>query len=296
MINTQIMLIKRAIWYIVGLLLFYAPFALYQKALFGLVNYNKPADIHSLCLRMPLLNLLLGKWSLIVPVVMITLFLFFMFAIIFGPFFCGRLCFAGALPEYLSRLIPDRFKIDWVTGINPIPVRYGFLAGYLITPFLAGSIACAFCNLSFMQRLIDGGFWGEFGVLSSTNIITFFLWIILFGIFTKGGRGFCNFICPIGAVQSLVYSISSRLHFTYKLRFAKDKCISCGACVKACSMGSLQKEPDNSITYQIHNCITCLQCQAACPKNALTYGTGKSGWKDGITLVNNEPSIQESIR
>ena len=53
MINTQIMLIKRAIWYIVGLLLFYAPFALYQKALFGLVNYNKPADIHSLCLRMP---------------------------------------------------------------------------------------------------------------------------------------------------------------------------------------------------------------------------------------------------
>lgn len=48
-------------------------------------------------------------------------------------------------------------------------------------------------------------------------ILTLFLWAGLFGIFTKGGRGFCNFLCPVGAVQNLLYSFSSRLPFVYRL-------------------------------------------------------------------------------
>lgn len=41
-------------------------------------------------------------------------------------------------------------------------------------------------------------------------ILTLFLWAGLFGIFTKGNGGFCNFLCPVGAVQNLLYSFQQQ--------------------------------------------------------------------------------------
>ncbi|HEX9059626.1 MAG TPA: 4Fe-4S binding protein [Clostridia bacterium] len=286
------MLIKRAIWYIVGLILFFAPFAVYQKSISKLIGAKYSSDIHSGCLRVPILNLFTGKGIAILSVASISLLLLFVSTFFLGAFFCGHLCIAGALPEYLSRIVPDKFKINWYKYINPVPIRYGFLAGFLITPFLAGSIVCSFCNLSFLQRLMNGGFWGDFGVLGSTTIITFFLWIILFGIFTKGGRGYCNFLCPVGAVQGLIQSIGSRFNFTYKIRIDKEKCVSCSACVKTCPMGSLQKETEE-IKFQIHNCITCRQCEASCPKGAISYGTGKCGWNENAAI---KSDIQNPVK
>lgn len=289
-------LIKRGVWYLFGIILFYAPFALYEKVLGKLIhNEGSSSDIHSICLRIPLLNLFTGKGIEFMSVVFISVVLFFVLTFLFGAFYCGRLCAAGAFPEYLSRLVPERFKINWYKIINPIPIRYGFLAGYLITPFLAGSIACAFCNLSFLQRLMNGGFWGNFGLLSSTTIITGFLWLFVFGIFTKGGRGYCNFMCPVGAVQGIVQSISSRFGFTFKLRLSKEKCVSCAACVKTCPMGSLKKK-DGKISYEILNCITCRQCEATCPKNAISYGTGKPGWEKESPNESNMPiPVREAV-
>ncbi|MDF2505005.1 4Fe-4S binding protein [Clostridium sp.] len=276
--NSNAFLIKRAVWYLFGIILFYAPFALYEKVLSRVINNKSSLDVHSSCLRIPLLYLFTGKGIEFISVTFISLVLFFTLTFFFGAFYCGRLCAAGAFPEYLSRLVPEKLKINWYKITNPIPIRYGFLAGYLLTPFLAGSIACAFCNLSFLQRLINGGFWGNVGFLGSTTIITGFLWLFVFGVFTKGGRGYCNFMCPVGAIQGLVQSISSRFGFTFKLRFSKEKCVSCSTCVKTCPMGSLQKK-DGKISYQILNCITCRQCEATCPKKAISYGLGKSGWE-----------------
>ncbi len=43
-------------------------------------------------------------------------------------------------------------------------------------------------------------------------------------------------------------------------------------------MGALKKTEDNKIQYNIHHCITCRQCTAACPTNAICYGSGEHGW------------------
>lgn len=270
------LLLKRAPGYGMGILLFFAPFAYYQKALSALIG-GSAGDIHSFCLRIPLLNLLTGKGLQIVSVASVTLLLLVGSAFLLGPFFCGRLCAGGAIPEYLSRLVPERLKINWQSAINPAPVRYGFLAGYLISPFLAGSIACALCNYSFTERLITGSIQGNIGVLGSTAIVTGFLWLGLFGIMAKGGRGFCSFLCPVGAVQSAVHSVGARLGFTCKLRYAADRCVNCGQCVKNCPTGALHRDGQN-LQYQIHHCITCRQCASLCPQQAVTYGTGTAGW------------------
>jgi polyferredoxin len=277
--RSQAFFLQRGAWYLAGLVLFFAPFGLFPRLLNLLFPIHRNFDIHASCLRMPVGGLLNGQVALhgIVSVSFISFALLVVSAFLFGPFFCGRLCAAGAFPEYLGRLLPGKWKIDWYKLANPTPVRYGFFAGFLITPFLAGSLTCSFCSFSFMQRLLSGGFWGNFGVLGSTTIITAFLWLILFGVAARGGRGFCAFLCPIGALQSLLHSVGARLGFTYKLRYAKDKCVGCHACVKECPMGALG-QAEGGVTYKVLDCLTCRQCTAACPTGALTYGRGSSGW------------------
>lgn len=268
---------KRPAGYILGVLLFFAPFAYYQKGLNFLLNTNVAAEIHTFCLRIPLQELLTGSAPKILSVAGISLILLIGSSFLIGPFFCRHLCASGALPEYLSKLVPDRFKVNWQKAVPPVPIRYGFLIGYLMTPFVAGTIACSICNYSFLQWLIISSVQQNVGVLASTAIITSFLWLILFGIFAKGGRGYCSYLCPVGAVQSAIHSVGARLGFTYKLRYVQKSCVNCGKCVRICPMGALSQE-STGIQYTIHNCLTCRQCEGICPRKAIVFGQGEPGW------------------
>ena len=287
--------VKRFLGYLLGVFLFYAPFAYYQKTLAYWIGAPPATNIHSFCLRIPLLNLLTGKGLAILSVAFISVLLLIGTAFFLGPFFCGRLCASGALPEYLSKIVPDRFKINWQESVNPVPIRYGFLAGFLITPLFGGSIACALCNYSFMERLVVGSIQGNIGFLGSTAIITGFLWLGMFGVIAKGGRGFCSHLCPVGAIQSAVHSLGARFGFTYKLRYARENCAGCGQCVKRCPMGAIEYA-DGGLTYQIHNCITCRQCAAGCKKKALSYGTGDPGWQNARSESYGKDAAVEAIK
>ena len=149
----------------------------------GKTNY---ADIHDFCLRIPLEHIWRGRIFEQFTIETITMFLFISSAFFLGPFFCGRLCIAGALGEYLSQLIPHKIQINWTRYIDPAPVRYGILIGFLLSPLIGGYLACAFCN----YRLIEAGifyiFIGERTVLSSSVLFTAILWLGLFGLFTRG--------------------------------------------------------------------------------------------------------------
>lgn len=279
-------LIQRAVWYVVGLALFYAPFALFQRFLISVFKFSGKPDIHGACFRMAIQGLFTGKGLQILTTTGIIILLLLVSAFLIGPIFCGRFCVAGAVTEYLSRVVPERFKINLQKNINPAPVRYGVLAGFLITPSLGLSVVCAYCNYSVFQKLISG----DLGILGSTTILTLFIWIVVLGLFTKGGRGYCSYLCPIGAIQSLLHSIGARLGFTYKLKYSKDKCVSCNLCVKDCPMGALQNSEDG-LKYNIHNCITCHQCQQICPKTAINFGRGKSCWNENFEEKLQKPEV-----
>ena len=53
------------------------------------------------------------------------------------------------------------------------------------------------------------------------------------------------------------------------MKVDQDKCVSCGACAKACKMDvDVTKSPNHS------ECIRCGMCMKACPKNAISYQYG----------------------
>lgn len=55
--------------------------------------------------------------------------------------------------------------------------------------------------------------------------------------------------------------------------FAKVNCLHCRhpACVSACIVGALQKQPDGPVTYDAWKCIGCRYCMVACPFQIPAY-------------------------
>jgi ferredoxin len=91
-------------------------------------------------------------------------------------------------------------------------------------------------------------------------------------------RPFCKYICPLGAIYGVFNPIS-----TYRLVVDKEKCVSCGACQKACGMDIKTNETPNS-----PDCIRCLKCVSACPTGALDSSWNIARKKFEARLVPNE--------
>lgn len=235
-------------FFFVGLVLFYAPFALVARLGGLLFPGTMPAtwvsDVHVSCMRMPV-GWLTQPWLwgalntnplYYVPIVVLPLA-----AVAAGPLFCGWLCPAGAFPEFLSRLVPDRFKWDPKKTVEITAVRYGFFAGFLIVPFVAASICCSFCNFTWMQNIVSGmtGNVLPWLYVSTTGVVTLILWIFLLGIFTKGGRGWCLFLCPAGSLMSLVSGATSKVRWLPRVRHEASTCTGCSNCAEICPVRAI---------------------------------------------------------
>jgi len=300
--------VKRLSGYAVGILLFYAPFALLVQGAGMLFPASAAgtsiSDVHGACLRMPF-GWLTQPWMWPTlgssPISWLPLAVLPLAALAFGPLFCGWLCPAGALPEYLGRVVPDRLKFDFKNHVDIVPLRYGFFAGLLLAPFVASSITCSLCNFGQMQNLVSGVFGDPSGFVyfSSMGVIAAALWIVPLGMFTKGGRGWCLFLCPAGTVMGLVSKLGARLPWTMRVRGDSAVCTGCGTCGDVCPMRAVESapvaekltiDPEPTLsaeptidvgptaepvavghTINSHLCIQCQDCVSACPAGALAY-------------------------
>jgi polyferredoxin len=99
------------------------------------------------------------------------------------------------------------------------------------------------------------------------------LWLVCpFGIafplifvlgFWKGGRTWCNYICPWGAIG--VMFGTPQLKVT-------DKCNACKACTSVCSQPEVLEEAVNNQGGTIDkNCLTCMKCVDTCQRHAIEW-------------------------
>lgn len=264
--------LKRISGYIAGFALFFAPLAIFQRVILLSMGQHYDPAIHTLCFRIPIEHILDGTFFQRGAAAVTGTILLLAVSFFWGPLFCGKLCPTGALTEYLSRLLPDRMKINW-SRYFPIPsVRYGFLAGFIIAPFWGGYLACSYCNY-YTFDLIFNFILAGFSIIafSSSLLLTMLLWLFIFGIFTQGGRGFCNFFCPVGASQNFVYYLGSFVPWHKKIIIDHDKCVNCKLCINHCPMTCMD-EQQGKINYSIHHCILCMECRDICPCQAVYYG------------------------
>lgn len=198
--------------------------------------------------------------TLVVSVLVSTFF--------WGRFWCSHLCPIGGATEVGSKIVPGFLKIDF-SKVPSAPIRYGYLSVYLLAPVTGiGHLCCNYCNFVVIPRLFGAAFsQGDVAYfLRTAGLINLGL-IVVFGFIARGGRAYCNFLCPLGALDA----ISNRLgiRFGKRVRVNASRCDACGACARVCPTWAI--EMTDRVTIDHFSCISCRECEKVCG-GAINYG------------------------
>lgn len=79
----------------------------------------------------------------------------------------------------------------------------------------------------------------------------------------KGGRTYCNAVCPVGTTLSFFSRFS-----LFRPAIDRSKCVSCGACEKNCKAQCINSA-DKTIDYS--RCVDCFDCISSCKPGGLKY-------------------------
>lgn len=191
-----------------------------------------------------------------------------LFTILFGRYFCGYVCAFGSLGDFvywLSGLVQKKiFHSGKQLAFPEKVVRWLQKLKYLNLAFivifcalglygqLSGSSAWdVFSRLTALQAVPDGCFWG---------VLSFI--VILIGMALQD-RFFCQFLCPMGAVFSILPILPSGM-----LRRDSEQCIrGCNACANQCPV-RLKLEKDG---IRNGECIACEKCVPTCPRGNISH-------------------------
>lgn len=186
-----------------------------------------------------------------------------------GRWWCSHLCPIGGTMEAGSRLVPSRLKIDF--SRIPAPwFRYGYLAVYLVAPAIGiGALTCNYCQFGTIPRLFGAAFVpADLDYFLRVGGILNLALILALGVFARGGRAYCNVLCPVGAFDALANWAGGR--FGRRVRVTGARCSGCGSCAKVCPNWAI--EVGKTARVDPLSCTPCRLCEGACPEEAIRYG------------------------
>jgi ferredoxin-type protein NapH len=197
---------------------------------------------------------------LVLGVLLSTLFL--------GRYWCSHLCPIGGAMELGSRIVPRKLQINF-SGIPASFFRYGYLSIFFLAPALGiGSLCCNYCNFAVIPRLFGAAFsQADMAYFLRTAGLVNLGLVLVLGIFARGGRAYCNLLCPVGALDAIV----SRLGMKFGKRVAVDegKCNGCGDCEGVCPTWAI--DMGETATIDQLSCMPCRLCEEICPEEAIRY-------------------------
>lgn len=221
--------------------------------------------------------------NLVVVVVVLLL------TLVFGRIYCSIICPLGVMQDLISwlhgQVKKNRFsysgEIRWL--------RYGLL-GVFIVALVAGvgSLVALLAPYSSYGRIVanllkpvyEAGNNVLAGIAEHYESYAFYhvdVWIrslptfiiaaatfVIVAILAwRGGRTYCNTICPVGTVLSFFARFS-----WLKIHFDADKCRDCSLCTKNCKASCIDFK-SHSVDYS--RCVVCGNCLDKCKFGALSY-------------------------
>ncbi|HEB98490.1 MAG TPA: 4Fe-4S binding protein [Thiotrichales bacterium] len=256
---------------IVSCALFFAPFA-FLPGLVGNSDFCGEVCMRRFFLYFPgmsladLRNQISVAWIGVIALALILLTTFF-----WGRLWCAYLCPVGGFPELVSRTLDDRWKIEY-RALPQVPIRYGYFAVYLLLMPAAGVSACMLCNFITVPRLFEafsGEVLGLTFIFSSIGLVNLAL-LFLLGFFASKGRAYCQFLCPIGAIDGLVNRLGATFKFTRRIRVERSRCTGCNICARNCMTGAI-KMVDRIAVVDQFSCMSCHECVDVCDWGAIDW-------------------------
>ncbi|HCX88497.1 MAG TPA: (4Fe-4S)-binding protein [Gammaproteobacteria bacterium] len=179
--------------------------------------------------------------------------------VVFGRFFCGWICPATFLYELNTNLAVLLRKAGLNTGNKRFDhrLKYLVLAAGVLLSSLTGSITVAaiYPPAIIGREIYYAVAFGGFGAGAA-----FFLLTLLFDLLVAR-RGFCRYLCPGGAL----YSLLGRYR-VFRIQRIVENCNDCAKCSAVCEFGL---DPLRDKFGQ--ECNNCAACIAVCPTDAMTF-------------------------
>ncbi|MDF9829625.1 4Fe-4S binding protein [Parabacteroides sp. PF5-6] len=224
-------------------------------------------------------------------------------ALVFGRIYCSVICPAGVFQDIINRLFcigkkkkkgPRRFayrkpmnylryillglitvlalfgSIELLMALDPYS-NFGRMAANLFRP------AVVWINNGLADILARADNYTLFHVTLTTvttaGLIggTIALLVFIVMVVTRG-RLFCNTLCPVGGLLSLV----SRYSF-FRVSIDQEKCISCGLCEQSCKAEAIDVK---ALTVDNSRCVDCFNCISSCKKDSIHYRFQLPGRKE----------------
>lgn len=159
------------------------------------------------------------------------------------------------------------FLVAAVAGVNIIVSllapysSYGRMVGSLLLPIYqwSNNLLALAAERADSYAFYSADVWMRSGTTLAIAAATF---IIIAILAWRGGRTYCNTVCPVGTILSIFARRS-----LFKIRIDTDKCNSCGLCARNCKASCIDSK-NHEIDYS--RCVVCGDCIEKCHHGALS--------------------------
>ena len=208
--------------------------------------------------------------------------------LVFGRIYCSVICPLGIMQDIISRCNLKKNHFSYSPAKN-------ILRGVMLVVFIA-TIAAGFASLAAViapystfgriaQTLLQPLYIGvnnllagvaehfesyafyqrEVWLRSMPTLITAAVSFVVIAVLAwRGGRTYCNTICPVGTVLGFVARFS-----WLKIVIDENTCKNCGKCSRNCKASCIDFK-NHKVDYS--RCITCGNCLSQCAFGSISYG------------------------
>ena len=219
--------------------------------------------------------------------------------LVFGRIYCSVICPLGVMQDVVSHVSGSRKKhrfrfsyspamqwlryamlamccVAFVAGVGSIVAllapysSYGRMAQNLFQPvYIFGNNILAF----FAERVNSYAFYSREVWIRSipTFIVAAMSFIVVAVLAWRGGRTYCNTICPVGTILSFLARFS-----WFKIKVDADKCNGCSLCERSCKAACIDSKRH---TVDASRCVACGNCIDVCRHNAISFCHSKAAGK-----------------
>ena len=207
--------------------------------------------------------------------------------LVFGRIYCSVICPLGVFQDLLARLRRKKNKYSYSREVRWL--RYPLLVVFLIA-LVAGvgivfQLLAPYSSYGRIATMIFQPVWklgNNLLALGAEQIDSYAFysvdtWMrslpvliiavvtlaVLFVLAWRGGRTYCNTVCPVGTILSFFARFS-----WLKIRFDEEKCKNCSLCSKNCKAACIDFKTH---TVDYSRCVVCGNCIDSCKFGALRY-------------------------
>jgi len=189
--------------------------------------------------------------------------------LLFGRLYCSVICPLGVLQDGISHIgtfkkrnpYKYRREIKWL--------RYGVWALFVLAIILGiHAFVVILAPYSAYGRMVSA-------VLNHNSqpvmIVAAVTLLVLVALSLRGGRTYCNTICPVGTTLSFLSRFAM-----FRPVIDAEKCKNCHKCEHACKAQCISVD-EHKIDYS--RCVDCFNCLGECKFDALKY---KYSWGNAV--------------